>query len=342
MKVLFDHSDPFLLAHGGFQIQIEQTRLALLECGVEVEFLQWWNPRQEGDLIHYFGRPSPLYIERAHQKEMKMVFTGLHGSLGARGLYKRLLQKAATRCAEAFVPALLLQRLAWESYRTADACMVLTRWEARLVEDIFRAPPNKVHVIPNGIDAAFSAAPGVPRGKWLLTTASILPVKRLIETAQAAVKAQTPYWVVGKPFSQEDSYYQSWLSLCRAHPEWLRYEGPLDDRPALARAYQQARGFVLLSQYETLSVSALEAAGCGCPLLLSDLAWARGTFGDAARYCPLTTSVNRTAAALRAFYEAAPTLPAPPKPASWLDVGHQIKTVYEKVLLQADAASQEA
>ena len=28
MKVLFDHPNPFMLAHGGFQIQIEQTKKA--------------------------------------------------------------------------------------------------------------------------------------------------------------------------------------------------------------------------------------------------------------------------------------------------------------------------
>ena len=328
MKILFDHSEPFFLAHGGFQIQIEQTRLALLQCGLEVEFLEWWNPSQTGDLIHFFGRPFPAYVKLAHQKGVKVVFTGLHGSLGARGSWQRLLQKAATRCAEAFVPALLLERLAWKTYRTADACIVLTPWEARVIQDLFRVPPNKIHVVPNGIDPAFAAAPGVPRDKWLVTTASILPVKRLVETAQAAVRAGTPYWVVGKPFSEEDSYYQQWLSLCRAHPQWLRYEGPIANRAALARVYQQARGFVLLSRYESLSVSALEAAGCGCPLLLSDLPWARVTFGEAAKYCPLTTSLQRIAASLRAFYDAAPTLPAPPKPASWLEVGRQIKTIY--------------
>lgn len=332
MKVLFDHSEPFLLAHGGFQTQIEQTRLALLECGVEVEFLEWWNPAQTGDILHFFGRPSPTYIQLARQKGLRTVFTALHGSLGARSPLKLFLQKAATRGAETFVPALLLERLAWESYRKADACVVLTRWEARLVQYLFKAPAGRIQVIPNGIAPVFSRDPDVRRDKWLVTTASILPIKRLIETGQAAVQAGTPYWVVGKPFSEADSYFQRWLCLCREHPDLLRYEGSIADRQALAAVYRQARGFVLLSRYETLSVSALEAAGCGCPLLLSDLPWARVTFGQAATYCPLTTSVKRTAGSLREFYDTAPGLPAPPRPASWKEVGLQLKALYEGLL----------
>src|SRR5207247_1542521 len=103
----------------------------------------------------------------------------------------------------------------------------------------------------------FSANPTIARDKWLVTTASILPVKRVLETAQAAVAARTPYWVVGKPFSDADPYYQSFRELCQAHPEILRYEGPVNDRGRMADIYRTARGFVMLSRWESLSVSAL-------------------------------------------------------------------------------------
>ena len=83
---------------------------------------------------------------------------------------------------------------------------------------------------------------------------------------------------------------------------------------------------------ETRSLSAEEAAACECPLLLSDLPWARSTFGSAASYCPLTTSVGTTARALRAFYDAAPDLPRPPKPPAWQEIGRQLKTIYEGIL----------
>ena len=82
---------------------------------------------------------------------------------------------------------------------------------------------------------------------------------------------------------------------------------------------------------ESLSLSALEAAACDCPLLLSDLPWARSVFGDEATYCPIT-GVERTAEVLRNFYDAAPTLKLPPKPLSWAKVAQQLKNIYEDLL----------
>src|ERR1041385_1197125 len=77
MKVLFDHGDPFLLAHGGFQIQIEQTRAGLQEIGVEVDYLRWWDSDQRGDLLHYFGIAPPGYLQLAKRKGIPVVMTTL-------------------------------------------------------------------------------------------------------------------------------------------------------------------------------------------------------------------------------------------------------------------------
>jgi hypothetical protein len=82
---------------------------------------------------------------------------------------------------------------------------------------------------------------------------------------------------------------------------------------------------------ESLSLSALEAAACGCPLLFSDLPWARTVFGPDARYCPIA-STGSTARHLKAFYEAAPALKPPPRPLSWGDVARQLQGIYESLL----------
>jgi len=84
MKVLFDHSFPFFLAHGGFQTQIEQSKAALEAVGVEVEFLRWWDDAQRGDIIHYFGRPVGAYVDLARKKGIKFVLAELLTGLGSR------------------------------------------------------------------------------------------------------------------------------------------------------------------------------------------------------------------------------------------------------------------
>jgi hypothetical protein len=91
MKVLFDCHLPFMLAHGGMQIQIEQTRAALDGLGVEVKPLCWWDATQFGDVLHHFNR-IPTYLQRlAQERGMKAVMSAFMSGLGARPAWKRFL-----------------------------------------------------------------------------------------------------------------------------------------------------------------------------------------------------------------------------------------------------------
>jgi glycosyltransferase involved in cell wall biosynthesis len=332
MKVLLYHQVPFAFTHGGQQIQIERTGEALRQLGLKAEFLDWHDPAQTGEVLHFFGRMPKLVMKLAHQKGFKVVLADLRAEQAARPAWRLALQKVAMRTMEQVLPRNSTAVFNWASYRDADACVVVTPCEGRLLQEVFGAPGERIHVVPNGVEEVFLRSTPVPRGTWLLCTGTIAQVKRVVEVAQAAILAQTPIWFVGRPFSDADPYAQRFLDLARNHKEVIRYEGPIADRAKLVQVYREARGFVLLSQYESLSLSALEAAACQCPLLLSDQPWARTTFQDAASYCPLSAAPGVTARALRNFYAAAPSLPVPPKPLSWLEVAGRLKTVYEAVL----------
>jgi glycosyltransferase involved in cell wall biosynthesis len=331
MKVLFDHTLPFLLGHGGAQIQIEQTKAALESIGVQVEFLRWWDEHQRGDIIHYFGRPWPLYVKMAREKGIKVILADFLGSLGARPTSTRRVQKVIKTAAEKMLGSELTLRLGWESFRLVDACFAMTPWEAQLMREMFDAPRQRVHCVPNGVEDVFFQGREIRRGRWLVCTATLTSVKRTLELAEAAVAAQRPLWLIGRPFAPDDPYAQRCVQYVQKHPEWIRYEGPIHDRNKMVEAYHQARGFVLLSAFESLSLSALEAAACGCPLLLSDLPWARCTFGDKASYCPVGSRAQ-TAAILRHFYDHAPELPIPPPPLSWRQVGERCRDIYKSLL----------
>ena len=336
MKVLFDHPFPFQLAHGGLQTQIEQTRKALEEIGVEVEWLRWWDDSQAGEIIHYFGRPGHAYIRFAQEKGYKVVMAELLTGLGSRGAKVRAAQRAVIRL---FRRSVFFDRMGWQAYQMADASVALTTWEAQLMGEIFDAPRDRIHVVPNGVEREFlEARPAVARGKWLVITATIAARKRVLELANAARVAGTPLWVIGKPYSEHDEYGQAFLRLCAAHPDFLRYEGAIRDRGQLAQIYREARGFVLLSTMESLSLSALEAAACECPLLLADLPWARSSFGTRASYCPVG-GVAAMATVLRRFYDAAPSLPIAPKPLSWVQVAEKLQQLYAAVLARPSTFS---
>ena len=332
MKILVNCSLPFALAHGGQAIQIQQTLAALEANGCQTEPVRWWDETQTGDLIHFFGRMPAGHIRLAHQKKLPVVMGELLTGAGSRSRLQLCLQKFISRTMKCLAPRNFTTAFNWESYRLADACIALTPWEAHLMHYLFDAPTERIHVVTNGIEEVFLNAPKASRGKWLVCTTTITERKRVLELAAAAVVAQTPIWIIGRAYADTDSYAQQFFALARQHPLIIRYEGAVSDRDQLAKIYREARGFVLLSAMESLSLSALEATACECPLLLSDLPWARTTFANAASYCPIAKNVEATARRLRQFYDITPSLPVPPKPPTWNEIGRQLKIIYERVL----------
>lgn len=335
MKVLFDHPNPFLLAHGGFQIQIEQTKCALEEIGVEVEWLRWWDSTQSGDTIHYFGRPSGAYIDFAHQKGIMVVMSELLTGLGSRSAAQRRLQKGLITFSQKLLPSSFTAKLAWKAYQKADAIVALTPWEKQLMVEMFDAFPDHVHVIPNGVEEVFfQSTPNqelrTPRSEYLVCTATITERKRVLELAEAAILAKKPVWVIGTPYSKQDPYYLRFLQIVKESEGMVRYEGGISDRQQMAEIYRSARGFVLLSTMESLSLSALEAAASECPLLLSDLPWARSSFADKALYCS-DFSLRGMAQSLCDFYDSHHH-PVPMTPARWKDVAISLRDLYQEIL----------
>jgi glycosyltransferase involved in cell wall biosynthesis len=333
VKVLFDHPNPFLLAHGGFQTQIEQTKKALEAVGVEVEWLRWWDDKQKGDLIHYFGRAHPGYIRQAQGKGIKVVMSELLTGLGSRKTGARMAQKIIMNLARGFLPKEFTARLCWDSYQLADTSIALTSWEKRLMVEMFLAKPEKVHVVPNGVEEIFFCKSESKReqSKYLVCTATITERKRVVELAAAAIIAKVPVWIIGEPYSKDDPYYLKFMEVVHGSNGLLRYEGGIRDRGEMAKFYQEAPGFVLLSSMESLSLSALEAAAGNCPLLLADLPWARSTFAEGATYCRLG-SREQESSILKDFYKRIDKAPRAPLPCRWSEVGAQLRQIYGSLL----------
>jgi glycosyltransferase involved in cell wall biosynthesis len=216
-------------------------------------------------VLHFFGRmPTPL-LQMAQRKGMKVVLADLLAGQGSRPAWRLQLQRLVLGALRRTTPRAFIAPFNWESYRIADVCLALTSWEARLMADLFGTPLTRIHVLPNGVEAVFLNQQPIQRGLSLVCTATIRELKRTIELAEAAVLAQTPLWIIGKPYAESDPYAQRFVQLARRHASIIRYEGAIADRAKLARVYLEARGFVLLSTVESLSLSALEAAACECP-----------------------------------------------------------------------------
>lgn len=340
MKVLIAHGSPFFLAHGGFGIQIERTLEALREIGIDVDYMRWWDNDSKPDIIHYFGRPSSKLIEMCHIKRIRFVMLDLLSGQGSRSLFRLRIEGLRNRFLQSAIPKLYHNALPALAYQHTDALMTNTAWEAKLMQLLYSADPSKMYVIPNGVESIFfneeqpEKQKRATTSKYLVCTATIHPRKRVLEMAEAAIIAKVPVWIIGKPYSEYDEYYRRFLEIHKLHPDLIRYEGAVEDRRRLAEIYKEAPGFILLSAMETRSLSSEEAAAAKCPLLLSDLPWARDVFGGQAAYCPIS-NIEMTANHLKNFYNTISTQPTPPKPKTWRDVALMMKSVYELVLDRA-------
>ena len=165
---------------------------ALEKLGVTVEPLRWWDETQSGEVLHHFNR-IPTFLQRmAQEKGMKVVMSAFMSGLGARPAWQRLAQKLVFRAVKPVAPRRLRDLFNWDSYRLLDAIIAMTPYEASLLTGIHNAPPSRVHVVPNGVEDVFLKSQPAPRGKWLVCTASIIKLKRVLKLAQMAVQTEAP------------------------------------------------------------------------------------------------------------------------------------------------------
>jgi glycosyltransferase involved in cell wall biosynthesis len=331
MKVLFYHPWPFALAHGGFQIQIEQTKAALERRGLEVEYVRWWDERQSGDLIHHFGIPSVFYLSTVREKGTPIVVTHLFSATCNRSPLQLTIQGAITRALLALPGwGMIKDQLNWQSFRMADQMIVGLQAERRVLRTVFGVPDARITTVPLGLHRAFLEAGKPSRSEpHLITTGTITKQKRSVELALMAREAQVPILFVGKPYHLGDPYWKKFADLI--DERFVLYHDHVTDLGEMIGLLQSSRGFVHFSQFENWCFSAHEAASCGLPLLVPDQAWSRECFGDQASYFD-AAAIRQNAANLRSFYEKCPGMPAPAlKLYSWDEVAEQLEGCYRSL-----------
>ena len=332
MKVLFDHPNPFLLAHGGFQIQIEQTKKALEEIGVKVEWLRWWDNSQTGDLIHYFGVPPLCYLQQAKTKKLPVVLTHLLSAQCNRSQIHLKLQGIITR-ALLKLPGFgsIRNQLNWQSITAANKVIVGLEAERHVLKTVLNLPDDRIATIPLALsNEFFRILPARCTQNHLITTGTISEVKRSVELAQMARAAGVPILFVGKPYSETDPYWIQFKSLI--DDKIIMHKSHIESKEHLIEQLCASRGFVMYSKYENWSLSTHEAVACGLPICVQDQNWSRERLGNQAFY--LTSSSSKgNIQKLKDFYANSPTLPAPSiKLFMWTDTAAELKAVYENVL----------
>ena len=331
MKVLLDGALPFSFAHGGVQIQIEQTKLALEKIGVEVEWLRWWDGAQHGEVIHHFGPARPGYLLLARAKGITTVMTTLFTETCNR-------TETRLRWQGRIVNSLLglpfgegiKDRLGWRAFSLADCNVVGIEAERRVLELVYRVPRGRTALVPLGLSRRFLDAGAGPRtGSHLICVGTITGRKNCVSLARLARRVEVPILFVGMPYSESDPYWREFSALI--DDKFVRLHPHVSDEAEMIALLHAARGAAIMSRYENWCLAAHEAAACGLPLLLPDLPWSRERFGDGARYFAGESGAD--AEILRRFHADCPQLQAPATPLmDWDEVAIRLRGVYADAL----------
>lgn len=338
MKVLLDcQGTPFLLAHGGVDIQLNSTCNALRSTGVEADYLRWWDKNQECDLIHTYSVPDSQFLKFAREKRVPVVCTSLftancnrsNRSLKAKGL----LVSAVLASRKVPIISMLREFSRWESFRGFDCNIVGLQAEADVLKLVYGVPEANIRIVPLGLSEIFLEAPPATREEdHLITTGTITERKRSVEIAEMAREARVPVLFVGKPYSDDNPYWKKFQSLVDG--KYVKHIPHTDSPAELVELMGKSRGYILNSYYENWCLSAHEAVACGLPILVPDQRWSRERFGNQATYLKPTRA--EMIVQLKEFHAKAPSMPAPDiKLYSWQEVAGILKDIYSSVLAKA-------
>ncbi|MEU6901976.1 glycosyltransferase family 4 protein [Streptomyces virginiae] len=169
--------------------------------------------------------------------------------------------------------------------RAAAAVIVLTEQQARFVEEAYRVPPVRVHVVPNGVGPEFfrpapapapvtapadaAGAAATPRPLRLLYVGRLSAQKNIARLLDAISLAESPLRLRVVGGGELDADLRA-RAAALGLGERIEFTGPLYDGDLLA-AYADADVFVLPSDREGMPLAALEAMAAALPVLATDV-----------------------------------------------------------------------
>ena len=163
--------------------------------------------------------------------------------------------------------------LAPRLYRSTPV-VTLSESVRRLLVERFHLRPERVHVVPPGVDDRFRPNPGAKEPEPLLVAVGRLTASKEFDrvirvVARLRERAPAARLVIAGSGTERDRLASLVAGL--GAEDWCELAGRIDDN-ALAALYQRAWALVSASSAEGWGITITEAAACGTPSVVSDIA----------------------------------------------------------------------
>ncbi|SFF06670.1 Glycosyltransferase involved in cell wall bisynthesis [Chitinophaga sp. CF118] len=307
MRVLYISRATLYSARGGDTIQIENTANELRKLNITVD-IKLCNDRhidyRQYELIHFFNiiRPadiifhidksrlpfviSPIYMDYAQIPKVYKQFMYRFLSFFKKNTQEYF--KCLARSLKNGERIMSWKYIFYGHKRSIAyilkgcACLLPNSFSEyeRLKKDFKEA--GTFAVIPNSIDTSiFNQLESLQREDAVICVARIEPSKNQLNIIRALKEVDIPLTIVGDAAPNHHAYYNECRENAYDKVTFINYQ----DQETIATLYNKHKTHILASWFETTGLSSLEAAACGCTLVISDKGDTREYFSDNVEYC---------------------------------------------------------
>ncbi|ANI88441.1 hypothetical protein A9P82_03455 [Arachidicoccus ginsenosidimutans] len=308
MRVLFISRATLFSDRGGDTVQVENTACALKRFGVDTDIELCSNKNidySRYDLIHFFNiiRPadiiyhidksripfvvSPIYLTyeetTKYSKSLKnkvLRLFGKHGQEYVKCVARKMINREKI-ISRKYI--LLGQKKSIEYILKRCTCLLpnsLSEYE-RLHKD-FRCAGN-FSVVPNAVDTEiFTEEKNTMRKEnSVICVGRIEPRKNQLNLIRALENSDYQLTIAGAASTNHQAYFEECKRAASSRVTFIDFS----DQKIISKLYNEHKTHVLASWFETTGLSSLEAAACGCNIVVSDKGDTRNYFSEAGYYC---------------------------------------------------------
>lgn len=266
MKIAYVISETYSISkYNGIRMQAEIWATELIRQGENVIKVNPWEYHNWGeyDIVHIFG-PCEFILNFASgvfQQMPRIVFSPIIDTVQSIPKYKIASLWGCDKL-----------RLASPNYTIRQARKYISHWFARseyelhYIQEAYDVPLDSISIIPLSFRVVPDAFNPVRKNYCLHVSRLTDGRKNVIRLIKSAIKYRFQLVLAGSISSEEEFFNMKTLI---DNNDNISYLGRVSDE-RLLQLYQEAKVFALPSINEGVGMVAVEAAACGCDIVITD------------------------------------------------------------------------